>query len=123
MTKDQFEKVFYPQYEANIAAIARRLASADYDLFADLCQEGAIALWRCNPEKATRSQSTYINQAIKYRMIDYLRKQARATHVSLDQLDDVGIQIMDTSDGPRLVVLRQALVELYHEDFEDKANG
>lgn len=110
MTKEQFETVYYPKYRQVIVAIARRLAKADYDLFTDLCQEGYIALWRCNPEKAKRSVDTYVHQSVKYRMIDYLRKHDRAQHLSLDSLAESGIQVVDGREGPRVLLPAHAPV-------------
>lgn len=104
MTKEQFETVYYPKYRTVIIAIARRLAKADYDLFTDLCQEGYIALWKCSPEKAHRSVDTYVHQAVKYRMIDYLRKHDRATHLSLDALSEIGVQVMATRGGAQVLL-------------------
>jgi RNA polymerase sigma factor (sigma-70 family) len=103
MTKEQFENEYYPKYQATIVAIARRLAKTDHDLFGDLCQEGALALWRCKPERANRSTETYITQTIKYRMIDYLRKHRKGDSISIDLLDSMGVQVATGRDGPRVI--------------------
>lgn len=118
MTKEQFETEYYPRYQAMIVAIARRLARTDHDLFGDLCQEGALALWRCNPERANRSVDTYISQAIKYRMIDYLRRHNKENTISIDLLDSMGIQVATGREGPRVIKYVQYSTVMFSEDEE-----
>lgn len=120
MTKEEFETVYYPKYQAMIVAIARRLAKTDHDLFGDLCQEGALALWRCNPERALRSKDTYVNQAIKYRMIDYLRRHSKGDTISIDTLESMGMQVVAGSSGPRVVHYTPLKGVIFSED-EDTA--
>lgn len=117
MTNEQFDKEYYPRYKAMIVAIARRLAKTDHDLFGDLCQEGSLALLRCNPERATRSVDTYIHQTIKYRMIDYLRRNNKDNTVSIDHLDSMGVQVATGRDGPRIIrYVTQAAVMFTDEE-------
>ena len=97
MTNAQFETI-YPKYADVIRAIARKLSGGSERLLDDLEQVGVIALWRCNPEKATTNPDSYIRQAIKFRMIDLLRKEAPLRFDSLDELLENG-QLMDGQAG------------------------
>ena len=121
MTKEEFEDVYYPKYKLLIAAIARRLAKTDHDLFGDLCQEGAIALWRCKPEKALKSPDTYITQAIKYRMIDYLRRHNKNDTTSIDSLDRMGIQVASGRSGPKVIRYTPPTRVIFNEEEEGSA--
>lgn len=116
MTTEEFENDYYPRYQSMIVAIARRLAKTDHDLFVDLCQEGALALWRCEPKNATRSVDTYINQSIKFRMIDYLRKYQKGDVISIDSLDAAGIQVADTKEGAKIMRYNNASLQLFNEE-------
>jgi len=58
--------------------------AAEYD---DLYQEGMIAVWLCSPDATT----SYINEAIFYRMKDWVRYIKRLRHfhsVSYEEIFD-----------------------------------
>lgn len=98
MTNEQFETEFYPKYKSTIQAIARKLARENDDLVEELFQEGCIAMLNCKPEKAKTNQSAFIRQAIKFRMIDYLRRELK--HMRTESLDVVFPNEMGPEDGP-----------------------
>lgn len=85
MRTREFEK-FYKRYRATITAIARKLVGSDDEMVQDLEQEGAMALMKLDPRRATTNADAWIRQAIKNRMIDYLRKN-KPPHIRLESLD------------------------------------
>lgn len=99
MTNQEFEDVYWPKYDAAIRAIARKLAQTNDSLAEDLYQEGLIVLWECDPTKAKTNLDAFIRQAIKFRMIDYLRRERLKVTESLDGYIDSGMQIVEGPDG------------------------
>ena len=99
MTNQEFEEVYWPKYDATIRAIARKLAQTNDSLAEDLYQEGLIVLWECDPTKAKTNLDAFIRQAIKFRMIDYLRRERLKVTESLDGYIDSGMQIVEGPDG------------------------
>lgn len=65
---------YHRRYKNVIAAIARKLANSNEDLFQDLMQEGRIALWSLDPAHALTNKDAWIRQVIHYKMIDALRR-------------------------------------------------
>jgi DNA-directed RNA polymerase specialized sigma24 family protein len=104
MTHDEFNEVYYPKYNSVIRAIARKLANTNDTLAEDLYQEGLLALWLCNPKGAQRNKDAYIRQAVKFRMIDYLRKEKLMSQESLDYHLESGRQIIRGADGATRIV-------------------
>lgn len=108
MTNDEFEQYYLPKYDLVIRAIARKLAQTNDTLAEDLYQEGLIALWNCTPHRARDNQDAYVRQAIKFRMIDYLRRERIYSTESLEARFERGEQLMMTVTGDfDLVMPRQ----------------
>lgn len=93
MTNEQFDQ-YYVRYGTVIRAIARKVAQHNTAVYDDLVQEGAIALWLCTPEKARDNEDAFIRQAVKFRMIDYLRKMKPKRFRSLTQAIENGAQLV-----------------------------
>lgn len=106
MTNDEFEQVYYPKYHTVIRAIARKLAQTNDTLAEDLYQEGLIALWNCDPKKARDNPDAFIRQAVKFRMIDCLRREKLASTESLDARFERLEQLM-MDDSGALYLLNQ----------------
>lgn len=94
MTNEEFERTYYPKYDSVIRAIARKLAKKNDTLMDDLYQEGIIALWRCNPKSARDNEDAFIRQAVKFRMIDYMRRERPALFDSLNLHLEYGGQVV-----------------------------
>lgn len=109
MTNDEFTNVYFPRYEGVIRAIARKLAYRNDALMEDLYSEGTIALWKVNPKKAKDNPDAYIRQAIKFRMIDRIRKERPGQMESLDLLLDHGHQVVYDEDAETPILLMQPL--------------
>lgn len=99
MRRREFERHYYPKYQASIRAIARKLAQRDDELAQDLEQEGAFALLLLNPDLATSNADAWIRQALKNRMVDYLRKQNPGRYESLDARLEAGDQLEQLPAG------------------------
>lgn len=98
MTKEQAE-VYYAKYIVAIRGIARKFAGSDDQLMEDLEQEGALALMRLDPSKAKINEGAWIRQAIKHRMVDFLRKYRPQRYESLDQRFECGDQLEQLDTG------------------------
>ena len=85
--------VRYARYRTVIIAIARKLARDNDDLVDDLCQEGAVCLWKLDFSKARTNPDSMARQAIKFRMIDYLRRNDLRRMESLDRRMESGDQL------------------------------
>jgi RNA polymerase sigma factor (sigma-70 family) len=104
MTNAAFDAL-YPKYADVIKGIARKLSGGNERLLDDLEQLGMIALWKCEPENATKNPDSYIRQAIKFRMIDFLRKEAPRRYESLDEiLEGHTVQIIHSPTGQHEIV-------------------
>lgn len=126
MTNELFERVYYVKYASVIRAIARKLAKKNDPLMDDLFQEGLIALWKCEPTTARDNEDAFIRQAVKFRMIDYMRRERPALYESLNVKMEHGGQIVyDASAGEaRMVDERQT--RRRHDttyDFDTDARG
>ncbi len=86
MTNEEFEQIYYPKYNSIIKAIARKMANSDNELWKDLRQEGLLALLKCDISQVKDNEDAFIRQAIKFRMIDYIRREARGRECSWDRL-------------------------------------
>jgi DNA-directed RNA polymerase specialized sigma24 family protein len=93
MTNEEFE-AYLPKYDLTIRAIARKLAQTNDTLAEDLYQEGLIALWNCTPRRAKNNPDAYIRQAVKFRMIDYLRRERIYMTESLEARLERGEQLV-----------------------------
>lgn len=89
---------YYAKYKTVITAIARKLGGSDDDLVDDLVQEGCIALLALDPEKATSNEDAWIRQALKYRMVDALRRYSPMSYESLTQRLENGDQLERDED-------------------------
>ncbi len=98
MTNDEFT-TYYKKYENKIKAIARKHARRDEELYKDLIQEGAFALFKLNLTRVRVNEDAWIRQAIKYRMIDYLRKVNPEAYESLQDHIESGAQVFVDADG------------------------
>jgi DNA-directed RNA polymerase specialized sigma24 family protein len=106
MTNSEFTEVYLPKYDLVIRAISRKLALTNDTLAEDLYQEGLIALWNCDPTRAKDNPDAYIRQALKFRMIDYLRRERIYNTESLDARLERGEQlVIDDSGAYGLVML------------------
>ena len=107
MTNQRFQ-ILEVAYRPVITAIATKLTRAhdyDADLIADLEQEGRICLSTLKLSNARYNTDAYIRQAMKLRMIDFLRKQHLDRFVSLTDLcDNQGCDVMQDDFGRTQVV-------------------
>jgi DNA-directed RNA polymerase specialized sigma24 family protein len=104
MTTEEFETFYFPKYDLTIRAIARKLAHTNDTLAEDLYQEGLVALWNCVPERARDNRDAYIRQSVKFRMIDYLRRERIYILESLDARLENGQQIVADAVGHPLII-------------------
>jgi len=111
MTNTEFTEHYLPRYASVMRAIARKLARSDDILVEDLYQEGLVALWLCKPERAHKNQDAYIRQALRFRMIDYLRKVHAYTFDSLDYRLEQGEQLVINEDGETCLVKPWGMTE------------
>lgn len=110
MTNEEFDKIYLPKYDLVIRAIARKLAQTNDTLAEDLYQEGLIALWNCKPHRARDNPDAYIRQALKFRMIDYLRRERIYATESLEARLERGEQlVMDVAGSFDLVIPRDRI--------------
>ncbi len=105
MTDEQF-KVYYARYRGVIASIARKLARRDEELYQDLKQEGLFALFRLNLAKVRVNEDAWIRQAVKFRMVDFLRKMNPRMYESLQAHLENGSQIVEDPDEGELHLVR-----------------
>lgn len=98
MTDDQFA-LLYPKYAASIRAIARKFGNADDALVQDLEQEGRICLWRLDISKAVANPDSYIRNAIRNKIIDFLRKENSGRYDSLDERMEFGEELERLPNG------------------------
>ena len=75
---------YHRRYKNTIAAIARKLANSNEDLFQDLVQEGRIALWSLDPAHALTNLDSWIRQVIHFKMVDFLRRSHPKRFESLE---------------------------------------
>jgi DNA-directed RNA polymerase specialized sigma24 family protein len=114
---------YWPKYQSVIRAIARKLGQKDDDLVKDLEQEGALALWLLKPALANKNPDSWIRQAIKNRMIDFLRKLNPRKYESLDARLEAGDQL-ESNDGELTLFtnrpqLPQVLDDTAWEDLDE----
>lgn len=105
MTNAEFERVYYPKYDTIIRAIARKLANKNDALMEDLYQEGLIALWKLEPRYAKDNVDAYIRQSVKFRMIDFVRKERPALYDSLTGHLERGDQVIKDEDTGEIRLL------------------
>lgn len=120
MTNEEFTNVYYPKYQAVIKAIARKLAQKNDALMEDLVSEGMIALWKVDPSKARDNPDAFIRQAIKFRMIDWIRKERPEMSESLTPYLERGDQVVqdDDTNQARLIRIREPQRQQLFEDEE-----
>lgn len=121
MTNDEFTHVYYPKYSAVIKAIARKLAQRNDALMEELVSEGMIALWKVEPAKARDNPDAFIRQAIKFRMIDWMRKERPDSSESLTPYLERGDQVVYDPDSnqPRMLRVRERSHKDYFDDNEE----
>lgn len=104
MTNKQFAH-YHPLYDNDVRAIARKFAKRDNDLFDDLYQIGLLALLDFRPESVRTNERACVRQAIRNRLIDYVRVERLASHTSLTAMLEAGDQLTaDESGGAKLVL-------------------
>lgn len=105
-TFNAYYKIYYVE-KRTIQRIARKLAKNNQSLYAELVQIGLITLWKLDPKRATINEDSWIRQALKNRMIDFLRQEFKKKPKiqSLDVLLESGDQLeKDPETGlPHLV--------------------
>lgn len=99
----QQAEVYYHRYITPIRGIARKFAGSDDALMEDLVQEGCLALMRLDPSKARVNENAWIRQALKHRMVDFLRKYRPQRYESLDARFESGDQLERLEDGELLL--------------------
>lgn len=119
MRRRDFEK-FYKRYAPSIRAIARKLAQRDDELVQDLEQEGALALLLLNPARATTNPDAWIRQALKNRMVDYLRKLKLQKYDSLDGRLDNGDQVEQLPNGELTLRSSRSPIVVRTRDEDDE---
>ena len=122
MTNEDFEGHYYPKYNTVIRAIARKLAQTNDTLAEDLYQEGLIALWKCDPRRSKDNEDAYIRQAVKFRMIDMLRREKLATTESLDARLEGVEQLMADEAGQMYLLSPQPRRFYLPIDYFDETN-
>ena len=127
MTNQEFEDVYWPRYDSVVKAIARKLAQTNDSLVEDLYQEGLIALWECDPRKAKTNPDAFMRQAIKFRMIDFLRRERLKSTESLDSYLEYGMQLTGGANEPAKLLdvvehyqRRLVSVEGTQEEYQDE---
>lgn len=123
MTNQEFEDHYYPKYHTVIRAIARKLAQTNDTLAEDLYQEGLIAMWKCDPKRSKDNEDAYIRQAVKFRMIDMLRREKLATTESLDARLEGVEQLMADDAGQMYLLSPQPRRFYLPVDYFDEMNG
>jgi len=125
VTEKQFEK-YYQRYYVDrkmIQRIARKLSMNDEELYKELVQEGLIRLWGLDLRKATKNEDAYIRQAIKFAIIDYLRRNSPNKYESLDARLLAGEQLeKDSATGELRLISSRQEVRLDRE-YRDHGNG
>jgi DNA-directed RNA polymerase specialized sigma24 family protein len=126
MTEKEFNEVYYPRYLEDIRNIARKYAKTDNDLFEDLLQEGLLALFRCDIATVRSNESAFVRQAVKFRIVDFLRRSKIVLHESLDTHLQSGRQLAKDMDGnfmlthnKRIIRNRIRLEESEHKSWDD----
>jgi RNA polymerase sigma factor (sigma-70 family) len=110
----------YATYQSAIKAIARKYGNTDEGLVEDLEQEGMICLWKLDISKATVNPDSYVRNALRNRMIDFLRRENPLRHDSLDQRLSDGEDIERLPDGKLILTLRRQdnMVDLWRDNDE-----
>ncbi len=86
MMSDEEYLPLYTKYRPVIIAIAMKLCNGQPDWVDDLAQEGFIALANIDVSKITSNESSFVRQSVKFRMIDFLRREAPARYESLEAM-------------------------------------
>jgi DNA-directed RNA polymerase specialized sigma subunit len=110
MTEKEFNETYYPRYHEDIRSIARKYARTDNDLFDDLLQEGLQALFRCNMATVKTNESAFVRQAVKFRIVDFLRRMKLSKYESLDMHLKSGRQLAKEADGSFVLTQNKRLV-------------
>lgn len=109
VTNAEFEQEYYPKYKAKIRAIARKIAQQNDALVDDLFQEGCVALWELDLTQANTNLDAFIRQAVKFRMIDFMRRERPKLYESLTAHLERGDQVIRDEDTGevRLLTVRE----------------
>lgn len=88
---------YLAKYTDVIAAMARKLARSDEDLFEDLRQDGCITLWGLDVGVRRENEDAWIRKAIFNRMQQYLRRDNPKSRESIEPLLSAGYDIVTGS--------------------------
>ena len=127
MNNRTFQK-YYTKYfieDRIIQRLARKLAKSDTTLYDELVQVGLIALWKLDPKKALHNEDAWIRQALKNRMIDFIRKELPKKPLieSLDGRLESGDQLEKNPDtGDFFIITNKSRVEYYPEAESDEGH-
>lgn len=99
LTKTRAYQVLLDRYAPAIRRLARKYGKADDDLVEDLQQVGRITLWELDLDKVKSNEDAFVRQAIKYRMIDWLRSEGNYRKESLDSKMSGGAQVVKDATG------------------------
>lgn len=125
MTSEQFEHYYQKYYveKKSIQRIARKLSLNDEELYKELVQEGLVRLWELDLERATKNVDAYIRQAVKFALVDFLRRNAPSRYESLDSRLLAGEQLeKDAVTGELRLISSRRDVRLDRE-YRDLGNG
>ena len=121
MRTREFER-YYERYRHVMVGMARKLVGRDDALVEDLTQEAAFALFQLKPERATSNPDAWIRQALRNRMVDYLRRVNPRKYESLDERLESGDQLERLPDGTlNLITERDNLTPASLQDEADEA--
>jgi hypothetical protein len=107
--EDEEYNILLAEYALSIRKIARKLGGSDDDLVEDLQQVGRITLWNLDLTRIESNRDSYIRQALKFRMIDFIRQTKVGKEESLDgrMLSGAGDQVTkDPQTGKIILVPR-----------------
>jgi DNA-directed RNA polymerase specialized sigma24 family protein len=123
VTNDEFDEI-YPQFKSVITALARKIVGGDDELVKDLEQEGAMNLFLLDLSKAKTNRNSWIRQALKYRMYDYLRDFNPGMYESLDARLERGAQIETDANGDvHLITTFHKVPKLVEDDWETRGES
>lgn len=103
MAQHDFEAL-YARYARAIRGIARKYGGSDDDLVRDLEQEGALILLQLETSRVQSNESAFVRNALRNRMIDYLRKQHLGSFESLDARLETGDQLERDEESGELTL-------------------
>jgi len=92
------------RYALAIRKLARKYGKTDNDLVEDLEQVGRITLWELDLSTVKTNEDAFVRQAIKFRMIDFLRTIKDTRTESLEKRVGSGDQITQDDTGRQRII-------------------